>query len=92
MKVQRFGQNTGVGSLALLQGIFPTQGSNPGSSIAGIFFFFFKPSEPPGKPQNAETGSLFLLQWLFPTQELNQSLLHCNVKHVAWLNIFVVYS
>ena len=23
------GQNTGVGSLALLQGIFPTQGSNP---------------------------------------------------------------
>ena len=24
------GQNTGVGSLALLQGIFPTQGSNPG--------------------------------------------------------------
>ena len=25
------GQNTGVGSLSLLQGIFPTQGSNPGS-------------------------------------------------------------
>ena len=24
------GQNTGVGSLFLLQGIFPTQGSNPG--------------------------------------------------------------
>ena len=24
------GQNTGVGSLCLLQGIFPTQGSNPG--------------------------------------------------------------
>ena len=24
------GQNTGVGSLPLLQGIFPTQGSNPG--------------------------------------------------------------
>ena len=24
------GQNTGVGSLVLLQGIFPTQGSNPG--------------------------------------------------------------
>ena len=24
------GQNTGVGSLALLQGVFPTQGSNPG--------------------------------------------------------------
>ena len=24
------GQNTGVGSLSLLQGIFPTQGLNPG--------------------------------------------------------------
>ena len=24
------GQNTGMGSLSLLQGIFPTQGSNPG--------------------------------------------------------------
>ena len=24
------GQNTGVGRLSLLQGIFPTQGSNPG--------------------------------------------------------------
>ena len=24
------GQNTGVGSLSLLQGVFPTQGSNPG--------------------------------------------------------------
>ena len=26
------GQNTGVGSLSFLQGIFPTQGSNPGLS------------------------------------------------------------
>ena len=32
------GQNTGVGSLSLLQGIFPTQGSNAGHHIAdGIF-------------------------------------------------------
>ena len=33
------GQNTGVGSLSLLQEIFPTQGSNPVvSHIAGGFF------------------------------------------------------
>ena len=32
------GQNTGVGSLPLLQGIFPTQGSNQVSCIAGGFF------------------------------------------------------
>ena len=32
------GQNTGVGSLCLLQGIFPTQGANPGLCLAGRFF------------------------------------------------------
>ena len=31
------GQNTGVGSLSLLQGIFPTQRSDPGLPIAGRF-------------------------------------------------------
>ena len=34
------GQNTGVGSLSLLQGIFPTQGLTQVSHIAGRFFFF----------------------------------------------------
>ena len=37
------GQNTGVGSLSLLQGIFPTQGSNPG-------LLHSLPAEPQGKP------------------------------------------
>ena len=32
------GQNTGVSSLSLFQGIFPIQGSNPGPHIAGGFF------------------------------------------------------
>ena len=32
------GQNTGMGSLSLLQEIFPTQGSNPGLCISGRFF------------------------------------------------------
>ena len=32
------GQNTGVGSRCLLQGIFPTQGWNPGPHITGGFF------------------------------------------------------
>ena len=39
------GKNTGEGSLSLLQGIFPTQGSNPGLCVAGRFFT----PEPPGK-------------------------------------------
>ena len=36
------GQNTGVGSLSLLQGIFPTQGLTQVSHIAGRFFFFYQ--------------------------------------------------
>ena len=32
------GKNTGVGSHSLLQGIFPTQGSNSGLCITGLFF------------------------------------------------------
>ena len=32
------GQNTGVGSHSLLQGIFPTQGSNEVSRFANRFF------------------------------------------------------
>ena len=32
-------QNTGVGSLSLLQGIFPTQGMNPGLSHCGWILY-----------------------------------------------------
>ena len=74
------GQNTGVGSCSLLQGIFPIQGSNLGLPHCRwvFFFFFFLPTEPPGKPKNTGVGSLSLLQGIFPTQELNQGLLHCR--------------
>ena len=41
------GQNIGVGSLSLLQGIFPTQGSNPGVPHCRRILL---PAEPPGKP------------------------------------------
>ena len=51
------GQNTGVGSLSLLQRIFPTQGSNPGLLLAGNSL----PAEPQGKPKNTGVGSLSLL-------------------------------
>ena len=40
------GKNSGVGCHFLLQGIFPTQGSNPGHHIAKDYL----PTEPPGKP------------------------------------------
>ena len=42
------GKNTGVGCHALLQGIFPTQGWNPGLLRCR---WMLLPSEPPGQPQ-----------------------------------------
>ena len=69
------GQNTGVGSLSLLQGIFPTQGSNSGLLC---FRLILELSEPPGKPKNTRVGNLSLLQGTFLTQRSNQGLLHCR--------------
>ena len=48
------GQNTGVGSLSLLQGIFPTQGSNPGLPHCRQIFFY----------QLSHKGSPRILEWV----------------------------
>ena len=69
------GQNTGVGSLSLLQGIFPTPGIEPWSPKLQVDSL---PAEPQGKPKNTGVGSLSLLQEVFPTQESNPGLLHCR--------------
>ena len=70
------GQNTGVGSLSLHQGIFPTQRSNTG--LPHYRWILYEPSR---------QGSPRILEWLdypfsrgsiFPTQESNQGLLHCR--------------
>ena len=69
------GRNTGVGSLSLLQGIFPTQGSNPGLPHWRQILHCLSLQESPR-----------ILQWVvypfcrgvFPTQESNQGLLHCR--------------
>ena len=68
------GQNTGVGSLSLLHGIFPTQESNPGLLHCRQIL----PAEPQGKSKNTGGGSLSLLQRIFLTQESNWGLLHCR--------------
>ena len=67
------GQNTGVGSFSLLQGIFPTQGSNTGLPQCREDSL---PAESQGKPKNTGVANLSLLQWIFPTQESNRGLLH----------------
>ena len=60
-----------MGSLFLLQGIFPTQGSNPGLPPRRQILYQLS-------HKNAGVGSLSLLQQIFPTQESNQNLLHCR--------------
>ena len=70
------GQNTELGSLSLLQGIFPTQGSNPG--LPNCRQMDSLPAEPQGKPKNIGVGSLDLLQRIFQTQESNWGFLHCR--------------
>ena len=47
------GQNTGVSSLSLLQGIFPTQGSNPGLLHCGQILY-----------QLSHQGSPRILEWV----------------------------
>ena len=70
------GQNIGVGSPSLLQGIF-TQELNPGLLHCRCILI---PSDPPGRPKNTGVGRLFLLQQIFPTQESNRGPLHCRIK------------
>ena len=71
-----WGKNIGASHYALLQGIFPTQGSNeprfPTLQADSLL------SEPRGKPENSGVGCHALLQGIFPTKELNQGLLLCR--------------
>ena len=67
------GQNTGVGSLSLLQGIFPIQGSNPGLLHCILY-------------QLSHQGSPRILEWVASPfsrvsswpRELNRGVLHCR--------------
>ena len=69
------GKSIGVGCHALLQGIFPTQGSNPGLPRWGQIPYHLSLQ---GRPRITGVGSLPLLQGNFLTQEPNQALLHCR--------------
>ena len=84
------GKNTEVGSLSLLQGIFPTQGSNP-----GLPHCRWIPSEPPGKPvKNTKLDKIFTWSILRELGEVGSgegwvSMWNCNAswkekkKHVV---------
>ena len=69
------GQSTGVNSYSFLQGIFPTQGLNPGLPHCRQILY-----------QLSHQGSPRILEWVAfafssrssPTQESNLGLLHCR--------------
>ena len=63
------GQNTGVGSLSLLQGIFPIQGSNSGLLHCRQILYQLSHQ---GAQENWSGYDIT------PTQELNRVLLHCR--------------
>ena len=69
------GQNTGVGSFSLLQGIFPTQGSNPGLSHCRWILYHLIHK---GSPRVLEWVAYPFPQGIFPTQELSWGLLYCR--------------
>ena len=101
--VDSLGKNTGVGCNALLQGIFPTKGSNQHllqvpheSEDAHSCPTLCNPMEParlpcpwdfPGK--NTGVGCHFLLQGIFLTQGSNSGLPHCRqtLYHLSHLGI-----
>ena len=71
------GRNTGVGSLSLLQRIFPNQGSNPG--LPHCRQILYQLSHKGSSRILTGVGSLSLLRGIFLTEELNQGLLHCKL-------------
>ena len=68
-------KNTGVGSLSLLQGIFPTQGSNPSLSHCGWILYQLSHKE---SPRILEWVAYAFSSGIFLTQDLNRGLLHCR--------------
>ena len=69
------GKNTGVGCHALLQGIFPTQGLNPGPLHCRRILYCLSHK---GNPRILERVAYPFFQGIILTQESNQGLLHCR--------------
>ena len=82
------GQNTGMGSCFLLQGIFPTQGLNPG--LLHCRWIPYQLSHK-GSPRILEWVAFPFLQWIFPTQGSSWGLLHCRwiLYQLSYQGIFV---
>ena len=72
------GKNTGVGCHFLLQGIFPTQESNPGLPHCRQTQADALNSEPPGSLVKVHKALIRLARGLMSMSKLSQSLFHFN--------------
>ena len=73
------GQSTGMGSLSLLQGIFPTQELNPGLPHCRRILYQLSHQ---GNPRILEWVAYpSLLRRIFLTQESNWGLLYCRILY-----------
>ena len=79
------GQNTGVGSLSLLQWIFPTQGSNPGCCIAGGFFTNWTTREAP--PCISSSKSWDHILYKGDKQGQPGFMLRNTIGNISWLSL-----
>ena len=72
------GQDTGVSSLSLLQGIFPTQGLNPGIPHCGQILYQLNHKGSPPPPKKKKTNS-----WTGTLNQTLQSQLqsYCSLSH-----------
>ena len=81
------GQNTGLGSCSLLQGIFPTQGSNPGLPHCRQILYQLKHQGSPRTQSNygedKDTVKLWVPQAPFLTSKMTVSLFLFWVLHSA---------
>ena len=72
------GQNTGVGSLSLLQGIFPTQGSNPGLPHCRWIVY-----------QLGHKGSPRILEWVaYPFSSGSSWPMPTSKSRIIWISHF----
>ena len=76
------GQNRGMGSLSLLQGIFPTQRSNPGLPHCRRILYQLSHKVRPRILEWVDYPFPRGSSWIFLTQESNWALLHC--RHILY--------
>ena len=80
------GENTGVGCCALLQGIFPTHGSNPHFLHLLHWAVCTLPLTPAGEPHNRNRKSFIWVKWKAIAQKMASQMIQRNCSGDAWFS------